>query len=581
MASCIKLFTGSLSLALVAMMAQAAGSTDKNITIPISDTVNLEMIWVEPGTFVMGSPEYELGRGDNETQHEVTLTQGYWLGKYEVTQAQYATLMWNQSYFKGDNLPVELVTWVDAQTFCARLTAAEFAAGRLPEGYQYTLPTEAQWEYACRAGTTTALNNGKNLTDEVKCPEMNEVGWYSDNSKKTTPPVGQKQPNAWGFYDMHGNVWEWCLDFYEEYPTTPVVNPKKLGLGEKRVMRGGSWDADANACRSASRKDVYPGSWDRSYGFRVALVPTKDITIPLKFEENIPSVTLEMLWVEPGTFVMGSPTDELGRDESETQHEVTLTKGYWLGKYEVTQEQYKALTGENPSHFGNNKRPVEQVSWKTAKAFCEKLTAFEKEAGRLPEGYEYTLPTEAQWEYACRAGTTTAFNNGTDIETIEQIYGECPNLDEVGWYFYNSAPPTPRQTVVVGQKMPNAWGFYDMHGNVFEWCLNQYIRGGSYSSDAFNCRSAVRYDSSKPPEGWVGDYYYYDLGFRVALVSTQPSELPKIEYTLTTEGELSLTFTGVLYESDDAVNWKRVEGAVSPFKVEMLDKQKFYKEVIE
>ena len=124
---------------------------------------------------------------------------------------------------------MEQVTWDDAMAFCAKLTEIEKAAGRLPEGYEYTLPTEAQWEYACRAGTTTALNSGKNLSDKFECPEMDEVGWDQYNSKindkYVTHPVGQKLPNAWGLYDMHGNVEEWCLDWYGLYPTSSVTNP--------------------------------------------------------------------------------------------------------------------------------------------------------------------------------------------------------------------------------------------------------------------------------------------------------------------------------------------------------------------
>ncbi|MBP5760986.1 MAG: formylglycine-generating enzyme family protein, partial [Verrucomicrobia bacterium] len=144
-----------------------------------------------------------------------------------------------------------------------------------PEGYEYTLPTESQWEYACRAGTTTALNSGKNLSDKVECPEMDEVGWYGYNSDDKTHPVGQKQPNAWGLYDMHGNVYEWCLDWYGAYPASSVTDPKGASSGSDRVIRGGSWFSDALNCRSAYRDGSYPDySWF-SFGFRVALAPVQ------------------------------------------------------------------------------------------------------------------------------------------------------------------------------------------------------------------------------------------------------------------------------------------------------------------
>ena len=535
-------------------------AVDRNLIIPLSDTVNLDMIWIKPGTFIMGSPEDELGRLANETQHQVTLTQGYWLGKFEVTQSQYEAVTGvNPSKFKGADLPVEMVNWNEAKEFCTKLTAIEKAAGRLPEGYEYNLPTEAQWEYACRAGTTTALNSGKNLSDKEQCPEMDEVGWYVGNSKyngnKTTHPVGQKLPNAWGLYDMHGNVWEWCLDWYADYPTTAVTDPMGPDTGIYRVNRGASMAREAYKCRSARRNGPLDGRYVDA-GFRVALTPirvSKDVTIPLSEDVN-----LDMIWIKPGTFIMGSPEDEIGRGlyYSETQHQVTLTQGYWMGKFEVTQAQYEAVMGTNPSGSKGADLPVVRVNWSDSMEFCAKLTAIEREAGRLPEGYEYTLPTEAQWEYACRAGTTTAFNNGTNIPTEEQIgyyyddngnwhKGEpCPNLDEVGWYAYNSGDYDSNgnytgnaKTSPVGQKQPNAWGLYDMHGNVWEWCLDWYRsyptaavtdpkgpvtgsyrvnRGGSIARYADSCRSATR---NGPPDGW-----YMDAGFRVALAPIRVSK---------------------------------------------------------
>ena len=146
-------------------------------------------------------------------------------------------------------------------------------------GYEYTLPTEAQWEYACRAGTTTALNSGKNLSDEDECPEMDEVGWYDGNSKSgthRTHPVGQKQPNAWGLYDMHGNVWELCLDWYEkDYPASFVTDPMGPDTGDLRVQRGGSYFSKAMSCRSARRSFISPSFSNYFSGLRVALAPVK------------------------------------------------------------------------------------------------------------------------------------------------------------------------------------------------------------------------------------------------------------------------------------------------------------------
>ncbi|MBO4544163.1 MAG: formylglycine-generating enzyme family protein, partial [Verrucomicrobia bacterium] len=476
----------------------------------------------------------ELGRNSNETQHEVTLTRGYWLGKYEVTQAQYEAVMGtNPSYFKGADLPVENVNWFEALAFCEKLTAIAKAAGLLPEGYEYTLPTEAQWEYACRAGTTTAFNNGTNIETEEQirgvCPNLDPVGWYDDNSNYTTTthPVGQKQPNAWGLYDMHGNVEEWCLDWWGDYPASSVTDPTGPATGDYRMQRGGSCDGFtyAGMCRSAERSRGLPGSINEAScytGFRVALAPltktkTKNMTIPLSED-----VDLDMIWIEPGTFMMGS-VSELGSNDDETWHDVTLTQGYWLGKYEVTQAQYQAIMGTNPSYIKGVDLPVEQVTWYDATNFCAKLTARERAAGRLPAGYEYTLPTEAQWEYACRAGTMTSLNSGMDLSNAE----ECPEMDKVGWYYYNSND----KTHPVGQKQPNNWGLYDMHGNVYEWCLDWYgdyprssvvdptgpdtgdlrvLRGGGRGSRASGCRSAWR-------SSGISNSRYRINGFRVAL----------------------------------------------------------------
>ncbi|MBQ9770329.1 MAG: SUMF1/EgtB/PvdO family nonheme iron enzyme [Lentisphaeria bacterium] len=235
----------------------------------------LEMVQIEPGTFTMGSPANELGRWDNEKQHQVTLTKRFYLGKYPVTQKEYQAVMGNNpSYFKGDNLPVEQVSWDDAKRFCSKLN--DLKRDELPAGYRFDLPTEAQWEYACRAGTTTALNNGLNLTSEDgRCSNLDKVAWYDENSDGKTHPVGQKKPNAWGLYDMHGNVWEWCNDLYANYPSGAVTDPTGLASGSSRVLRGGSWDDCAQSCRSAGRYSFDPTYRLNYVGFRVALVPVQ------------------------------------------------------------------------------------------------------------------------------------------------------------------------------------------------------------------------------------------------------------------------------------------------------------------
>jgi formylglycine-generating enzyme len=232
-------------------------------------------VWIPPGTFLMGSPSTELWRKEHETQHEVVLTRGFFMGRYEVTQAEYQTLMTNNpSTFKGTNLPVESITWIQATNYCARLTERERLAGRLPEGWEYRLPTEAQWEYACRAGTTTATAYGSSLSSM----QANFDGSYPYNGGSVGPylgktaPVGSYAPNAWGLFDMHGNVWEFCSDWYGPYPTTQVQDPQGPVKGGSRVIRGGSWGNLGDGCRSSARNWALQGYGYYFLGIRVVLV---------------------------------------------------------------------------------------------------------------------------------------------------------------------------------------------------------------------------------------------------------------------------------------------------------------------
>ncbi len=229
-------------------------------------------------------------------------------------------------------------------------------------------------------------------------------------------------------------------------------------------------------------------------------------------------VTLACVWIPPGEFMMGSPESEAGRAQREgPPHRVKLTQGFWLGKYEVTQEQYERVTGQNPSQFKGARNPVETVNWHTAVAFCDALS---KQVGKPVH-----LPTEAEWEYACRAGTTTAYHSGPNDS----------DLAKAGWCKSDSGETTH----VVGAKSANAWGLFDMHGNVGEWCadwhdenyygtspatdpqgpdsgMSRVLRGGSWKCDAGACRVASRFNAGYP------DMAYNDYGFRVVLPPGQP-----------------------------------------------------------
>ena len=236
----------------------------------ITNSIGMKLVLIPEGTFMMGSPESEEGRKENETQHEVTISKDYYLGVYEVTQAQYEKVMGkNPSHFQGAivgnenaDLPVENVSWHDAVEFCKKLSdlPEEKKAGRV-----YRLPTEAQWEYACRAGSKTTYS----FDDEEGL--LPEYGWFNRNSSNRTHTVGLLEPNAWGLYDMHGNVWEWCSDWYDEYPKGAVSDPTGPKQGSIRVYRGGCWYFGAAICRSAIRYGNSPVDRVISIGFRLAL----------------------------------------------------------------------------------------------------------------------------------------------------------------------------------------------------------------------------------------------------------------------------------------------------------------------
>jgi formylglycine-generating enzyme required for sulfatase activity len=209
----------------------------------------------------MGSPSLEHGRGSDEDQVEISITKGFWMAKTEVTQAQWFVVMGgNPSHFKGDNLPVEHVSWDDAQEFIKKVNGK----GVIPEGWKMALPTEAQWEYACRAGDTGSYSGG----------DINEMAWYERNSSNTTHVVGIKKPNAWGLHDMHGNVSEWCADWYKD-DLQEGADLSGANSGVRRVSRGGSWSFNASYCRAACRNGHYPGNRVRLLGFRPVLVPLK------------------------------------------------------------------------------------------------------------------------------------------------------------------------------------------------------------------------------------------------------------------------------------------------------------------
>lgn len=250
---------------------RATASRFYRVLLPAPPT---NMVFIPPNTFTLGSPANEDERSSDEgPQTVVTLTHGFWISEFLVTQEDYLAVIGNNpSDFAGDlSRPVESVTWLDATNYCARRTQIDLAVGRIPPGSHYRLPTEAEWECTARAGTTTRFYYG----DDPGATMLTNHAWYFLNSGATTQAVGQKAPNPWGLYDMEGNVWEWCQDWYGPYPggsESDPQGPASSPISEK-VIRGGAWDAADSDCRSARRmsEGVSPFISDIVIGFRVVL----------------------------------------------------------------------------------------------------------------------------------------------------------------------------------------------------------------------------------------------------------------------------------------------------------------------
>jgi formylglycine-generating enzyme required for sulfatase activity len=622
----------SLNLEKLPELEPELGDT---MTIP---SLNLTLRGVGPGRFLMGGES-------QRPAHQVTITRGYWLGQTEVTQAQWQAVMGsNPSRVKDDSLPIQFVSWNDVMTFCRKLTEREHVAKRLPAGWSYTLPTEAQWEYACRAGAEGDTPAG-----------LDSIAWYGEFETRENPhPVAQKQTNAWGFFDMLGNVSEACSDWYGPYSAAVATDPFGPDTGTARVGRGGAWWMSAEDCNYVMRGQISPDLDSHVDGFRIALrafvraslnitsvpsglsfevsnlegytqsgltpaeltsVPSGEVRVrvsrpacsdraqtvqlpvgghravevefptshveitstpsgaevwqgeqklgvtPLTLTDlmsghweaylklkghqlsmvagelpkqdtlhlaavlngqakddlkqgekrHLDDLNLTLISIEAGCFPMGG--DSWGDGYS---HTVIFTHGFWLGQTEVTQAQWQAVMGVNPSLVQGDSLPVNNVKWSDVMLFCQKLNEREQAAGRLPAGWHYTLPTEAQWEYAFRAGKTGAYKE--DIKTV-------------AWSPQNSEG----KAHPVGQKLPNAWGFYDMLGNVEEWCSDSYVRysghmevdpsgpridtirmvrGGSFKSD-------TTWSSRKTVSPRISSAY---RGFRLALSVDQQAD---------------------------------------------------------
>ena len=492
-----------------------------------------EMVWLPGGTFTMGDDIR--GRDNEKPAHEVRLDH-FAAAKYLVTVGEFRRFVeatgyrteaetgdgayvasegykkvkdadWRKTYFEqSDAHPVVNISWNDAQEYCRWLTEET--------GRTYGLLTEARWEYACRAGSETAYCFG----DDSE--ELSRYAWYGEDWKKgSTHSVGNKEPNRWGLFDMHGNVWEWVSDWYSESyyeqllevarsgasgtPSSsepaPSENPGGPQSGSIRVFRGGSWYYDADDCRSAYRNGRLPGGRDISLGFRLSrtgplssypftLGPRQSELAP---EPKEPTPWLrdrlqdggegpDMVWLPGGTFTMGQ--DDSPFDEEKPAHSVCLDT-FSVGQYPVTFGKYERFceaTGRkmpDDRGGGRGEMPVINVDWTDAQAYCAWLS---KQTGE-----QYQLLTEAQWEYACRGGNPGKY----------RFWDNEGQLEAYAWYGRSASG----KTHPVGEKRPNDWHLYDMHGNVDEWVSDWYSQ--SYYEQL---AGATRSGASGTPSGASG-----------------------------------------------------------------------------
>jgi formylglycine-generating enzyme required for sulfatase activity len=518
---------------------QEAWAKYLGVPVEYKNSIGMKFRLIPPGEFLMGSTPEEIEAvlkvaADEERwreriqseapRHRVRITKAFQIGVHEVTRGQFRAFVkatgykteaeqdgkggygfldgWVQNpkfVWSGDSgfdtgpddeHPVCQVTWNDARAFCAWLTKQK--------GVVYRLPTEAEWEYACRAGTMTRWHSGNDDRG------LKDYAWSAFQGGRGTRPVGTRRSNAFGLGDMHGNLWEWCSDWHrgDFYRGSPAMDPVGPSSGTERVLRGGNWYDGASQSRSACRLEGHPSFRDYSIGFRVVLPvdalkeKLNDKPAPLPPYKN--SIGMEFVRVPKGKAWLGGSKDKLGDEE------VKISADFYLGKYEVTQEEWEKVMGENPSHFSRafegrdavkdvsntdlKRLPVESVSWDDCQAFVARLNQREKESG-----WVYRLPTAVEWEYACRGGPmSNKRDSGFDFYFTKPANTLLPEQANFNM--------TIQRTVKVGSYPPNRLGLFDMHGNVWEWCQDEekdedgkprrVTRGGCWTTNSGFCQAA-------------------------------------------------------------------------------------------
>jgi len=505
-------------------------------------TSKLVLRKVPAGSFVMGSPDSETGRRPDETQHGVALRHDFYIGVFEVTAAQWGLVMGDhplrscraQDVYGYDLNPVERVSYEDIRGGGAmwpadRQVGRDSFTGRLraKSGLDaLDLPTEAQWEYACRAGTTSALNSGLELEGPVYCTNVTAVARYAHNAKRerSKAEVGSYRPNAWGLYDMHGNVSEWCLDWYGAYGGGAVCDPAGAAAGDTRVIRGANWKSRyAKYVRSAAREENTPSLRSKAVGFRLAMTSPKKVAgiVPAgglpesAVEKRSAGNSQSMVLIPAGTFEMGDTFND-GDAREKPVHTVSVS-AFLMDTCEVpyrTWREVHAWSVTNGYAFDNAgmgrgpDHPVAYVNWYDAVKWCnarsrkEGLTPVYYEDAGLTRAYVkgrcdpfvkweadgFRLPTEAEWEKAARGGAAgKRFPRGDTISQADANYlseREAGSSSKAPMVPYDVSPfrlghrmferVSQMCSSPCGTFLPNGYGLYDMDGNEYEWCWDWY-----------------------------------------------------------------------------------------------------------
>ena len=513
---------------------------------------------IPAGTFMMGDES-------NGPIHQVTISKDFYMSIYEITQAQWSAVMeYNNSATRGDDNPVVFVAQTECQNFINRINQEKLAAFNLENQDKtsfaiFRLPTEAEWEYACRAGTTTNYFWGD--SDQL----LDEYAWYHPNQSWLPGiyPVGLKKPNPWGLFDMASNCREWCQDIYAPYQNTNQIDPLNMARDGEIIIRGGftTW-WNTSSMRSSWREHIGNYWQTQDIGFRVVMdaswfdtppAPTPTATpFPSPKKETIKKVPLqldfsrgtkrelELIQVDAGTFMMGAKkVDENKFNNLTPQHQVTIKNDFYMGKYEITQEQWRAVMGETPGVvLDYPDRPVQKINWTMCYEFITKLNLMNENNWNKEFG-EFDLPTEAEWEYVCRAGTQSKYFWGDD----DSLWSEYAWINQIGKDSAGIKSQLPENTGLV---KPNLWGFFNMACNVSEWCKDGYqdytenaqidplgvnnddnkvYRGGFFASNLQDAQSANR--------AFAKSYIKGQMGFRIVMrnkenpaVTPTPASLP-------------------------------------------------------